>query len=380
MNPMIKKSFTLFAVSCILSASAHVFAADSSINVVVDGQPLAFTDAMPQLKDDRTYVPYRAVFEALDATVNFDSATNTVTAQRDGLSVSFVIGSSQVTIAENGQSETIQTDAATYIDPETNRTMVPVRFAAQALDCVVNWNQTTKAVDIIDTSSINLLDGYWQNNIQAPMVYRFFANGTVQEYTMEPGTVITEENLTPSRSFSYRFTNNQLVLEWGEDYETVLDPVTAYSPVTFEMLSSEIPDHAVFFYETSWVDTGIPDNAQYLTQVPSTELSASSQVASAEQFSSHISYLDGKLSFTVPEGTQTWKIFISGRVELEDFGGMSVHYLEDATWENGKSYSFDVSQGGYTDLQLNAYCEGQELSMDLLPFLLDALKTNTSTP
>lgn len=206
---MIKKSFTLFAVSCILSASAHVFAADSSINVVVDGQPLAFTDAMPQLKDDRTYVPYRAVFEALDATVNFDSATN---------------------------------------------------------------------------------------------------------------------------------------------------------------------------YETGWVDTGAPDNALYLTQVPSSELPSSFQVASAEQFSSHISYSNGKLSFTVPEGTQTWKIFISGRVELEDFGGMSVHYLEDTTWENGKSYSFDVSQGKYTDLQLNAYCEGQELSMDLLPFLPDALKNSTSTP
>lgn len=91
----------------------------------------------------------------------------------------------------------------------------------------------------------------------------------------------------------------------------------------------------------------------------------------------------GRVSFTIPGGDSLWSIQISGRIEAEGFGGMSVHYLaeesESSSWESGKTYSFDVSEGAFTELAM--YIE-QELDgardkasvdiMELLPRELHA--------
>jgi len=91
-----------------------------------------------------------------------------------------------------------------------------------------------------------------------------------------------------------------------------------------------------------------------------------------------IAYSEGKVSFRIPEGDNQWHIFISGRIEAEGFGGMSAHYLpeesESNSWEGGKTYSFDVSGGGYTELGMDIWLgEGEprltEVKMNLLEFL-----------
>ncbi len=162
MNRMLKKSLALVMALVMvfsIAAVAAPAASDVQVTVLVDGKALTFTDATPQLKDDRTYVPYRAVFEALGAQVAFDGATRTVTAQRDDTQVSFVLGTTQVTVTENGETQTVATDAAPYIDPNTDRTMVPVRFAAQALGCMVGWDQETKTVNVIDVDALRAAYG-----------------------------------------------------------------------------------------------------------------------------------------------------------------------------------------------------------------------------
>lgn len=92
-----------------------------------------------------------------------------------------------------------------------------------------------------------------------------------------------------------------------------------------------------------------------------------------EQLATSISYADAKVSFTIPMGDDSWNIWISGRVELEDFGGMSVHYLtdesENSNWESGKTYSFDVSDGIYTELTMDIQLNGEEVSINLMEFL-----------
>ena len=162
MNRMLKKSLALvMALVMVFSMAAAAAPADSDVQVtvLVNGKALTFTDAAPQLKDDRTYVPYRAVFEALGAQVAYDGATRTVTAQRDGTQVAFVLGTTQVTVTENDETQTVATDAAPYIDSNTDRTMVPVRFAAQALGCMVGWDQETKTVNVIDVDALRAAYG-----------------------------------------------------------------------------------------------------------------------------------------------------------------------------------------------------------------------------
>lgn len=77
----------------------------------------------------------------------------------------------------------------------------------------------------------------------------------------------------------------------------------------------------------------------------------------------------GEVSFTIPEGHRTWNLLISGRQEVEGFGGMSVHYLEGTAWEAGASYSFDVSGGAFDELTMSVSADGRESIIDLLPCL-----------
>ena len=67
MNRMLKKSLALVMALVMvfsIAAVAAPAASDVQVTVLVDGKALTFTDATPQLKDDRTYVPYRAVLRS----------------------------------------------------------------------------------------------------------------------------------------------------------------------------------------------------------------------------------------------------------------------------------------------------------------------------
>ena len=99
--------------------------APAGISVVLDGQALSFTDVQPQMKDNRTFVPFRSVFEAMGATVEFDNATRVVSAERDGILVEFTLGSADVKVTENGQTETFQADVVPYVDAASGRTLIP---------------------------------------------------------------------------------------------------------------------------------------------------------------------------------------------------------------------------------------------------------------
>ncbi len=120
------------------------------IRVVLDGAPLTFTDAAPLAKEGRTYLPFRAIFEAMGASVGWDGATRTVSAERDGRTVQLTLGETDVRITEDGKTTVLATDAASFA--QNGRTYVPVRFAAQAFDAAVGWEQATRTVQIVDAA------------------------------------------------------------------------------------------------------------------------------------------------------------------------------------------------------------------------------------
>lgn len=82
---------------------------------------------------------------------------------------------------------------------------------------------------------------------------------------------------------------------------------------------------------------------------------------------------DGKaVSFTVPEGDLTWDLHIAGRMETEDMGGMSLHYLDGTDWQPGERYSFDLAAetaASLTELTMDVTAGEGERSIDLLPRL-----------
>ena len=123
-----------------------------AILVQLNGKMLAFSDAAPEASGERTFVPLRAVMEAMDAQVDYDRATDTVTIHRGGVDLSMVPGENRATVTEEGESRVLEMDVSPYV--KNDRTYVPVRFVAESFGCAVGWDQRAKTVIIVDVDAL----------------------------------------------------------------------------------------------------------------------------------------------------------------------------------------------------------------------------------
>jgi hypothetical protein len=147
-----KKFVRILVFSAMALCLTQAAFAAAPVSVQLDGKELSFADAEPVIANDRTYLPLRAVFEAMGAEVAYDNGV--VTATRDGKTIAMTIGSTEARVTEDGKTTALQMDVAPYIDPAVDRTYVPVRFAAQALGANVGWDGEKRAVVIVDTEKL----------------------------------------------------------------------------------------------------------------------------------------------------------------------------------------------------------------------------------
>lgn len=107
-----------------------------SSQLIINGKEAGRMDTYPIILQDRTFIPLRAMAEAFGATVDFNYDRNKeirITLGDD--EVVMHVGSKNYT--RNGSAAVM--DVAPYINSD-NRTMVPVRFAAEALGFKVDAN------------------------------------------------------------------------------------------------------------------------------------------------------------------------------------------------------------------------------------------------
>ena len=154
-----KKALSVFLCAALITLMLGVsaFASESQISVRINGTDVSFADAAPEIVSSRTFIPFRAVFKALgfaDGNISYDNATRTVSAVKNGKTVSLVIGQNKVSVTENGKTTDIATDVAAFIDANLGRTYVPARFVAQALGCNVGWDATNRCVLIDDVDAL----------------------------------------------------------------------------------------------------------------------------------------------------------------------------------------------------------------------------------
>ena len=111
--------------------------------LVINNQEFTI-DTPAFISKNRTYIPFRALAEAFEATVVYNENNRTVTAELDGTKVVMTIGSRYYTV--NGVKH--QMDVAPFIT--NSRTVIPVRFIAEAFGISVtpiyNDDQTTSQV------------------------------------------------------------------------------------------------------------------------------------------------------------------------------------------------------------------------------------------
>lgn len=170
-----KKIFRALLCGAVLTASLCVsaFAAESDLlispaptalpekqgdfYVLANGEFVTFTDATPKIKNDRSCLPFVAVFEQLgfaEKDMTWNGETSTVTATKGDLTISLTIGQNQITLIQNGQTTVIETDVAPYIEPALSRTYIPFGLVADALGYNVGWDADVGAVIIDDVDAI----------------------------------------------------------------------------------------------------------------------------------------------------------------------------------------------------------------------------------
>ncbi len=138
-----------FSAIIILLFPQTAIASKSDIEVIINGKKLNM-DVPPIIENGRTLVPFRALFEALGVNVEWNSADKNIIAStktKKGNLVKYIslkIGEKSAIISDSGKYVTLEVPPIIKDD----RTMVPLRFVSEALDMEVDWDGSTKTVNV----------------------------------------------------------------------------------------------------------------------------------------------------------------------------------------------------------------------------------------
>ncbi len=180
---MLRKNIFLIGLLCLLLGTA-AFAEDPAIiEIVLDGQTLAF-DPAPQVVEGQPMVPMRAFFEALDSRVVWIPETQQVLGYKDNMFIKLQIGSQ--TAYKNGTASRLV--AAPYITEGT--TMVPARFIAETFDLSVSWAPEDGIVRLTrrdNSVAYNLYNNYF--------LKKYYLDDLGVNLSVPPGWDLVEKNL-----------------------------------------------------------------------------------------------------------------------------------------------------------------------------------------
>ena len=113
----------------------------TEVLVSYNGENVNFSNAVPIIHNERTFLPLRALMEMMGYTVSWDSATGLVTC---------IKGSDTVTVSPEGVITVNSVVSPTVAPPINMRgtNLVSARVIAEAVDAQVNWNNDTRTVEI----------------------------------------------------------------------------------------------------------------------------------------------------------------------------------------------------------------------------------------
>lgn len=150
------------------------------IKLVVGGKSVTNLPMAPVIIDDYTMVPVREVFEALGSEVIWHDDTCQVEIVDNGVSLFVKIGDRNTYI--NGKAVPIDSQQPLPMligkNPDSLKSMVPVRFVAEKLGFTVNWDNSTRTVSIYDGESSEIIGGIEETEDITPDAYGSF--GTVK--------------------------------------------------------------------------------------------------------------------------------------------------------------------------------------------------------
>ncbi len=165
------KRIFLATVVALMLLGINCFAAQNP-TVTLNGSEIIFADQTAIIKDDRTLVPARGVFEAMGAKVQWDGEVQRVQIDSgDNLTRVFMtIGEPSLRIYKfkdlySADRYATKIDVAPQII--NDRTMIPLRAVSEAFDCKVDWDETTRTVIITTKDGVPEIS----DNNDTPYIY-----------------------------------------------------------------------------------------------------------------------------------------------------------------------------------------------------------------
>ena len=140
----------------VVPINAPVAVAADTAAIQVNGELISFPSGTPPYYDaemGRVFVPFRDLFTALGAEVEYDTATGTAIATREDVTVAYVLGDNTFEVLIGDIAQVFSLDVLPVnID---GRVLVPVRFFAEAVGVNVGWDSNARTVLVADAYLLN---------------------------------------------------------------------------------------------------------------------------------------------------------------------------------------------------------------------------------
>lgn len=277
--------------------------AQSDIAVRLNGQALQFDEAPPIIRGGRTLVPIRAIAEALGAKIEWMPESSTIAIVRGDKALALGIGGKTAVAAtvydtSVGGKQTLALDVpATIVN---GRTLVPLRFVAEAFSAEVSWNTESRTIEISAPgveSAQGTPRGWWL------FLSELRPSATTDQ---QPKTPNKPKPLTTESVSTLTNKRGSAVIVAGDRYSTsIIDlEITTFTPTD--------PDHVWVFVMVGIKNTG---KRQLWVSPGDFTLATPEGVAYKVDYFVQDDWPNNLDRITLPSGTSTagWVIFSAPR-------------------------------------------------------------------
>ena len=194
---MLKRISIVLAISVLMLAlplnTAFAASTGSGVAINVNGKRI-HPDSAPFIKNDRTLVPLRGIFEELGATVDWVPDQHKVIVNYKGKTITVIIGSNTAYI----NNASAYMDVAPVID--NDRTMIPLRFIAENIGMNVQW--------VAEAGLATITDPGYLSSLSENMVLGFTTNDYQGDTGPHSSLTRYYENVDAVATFSYTVESN----------------------------------------------------------------------------------------------------------------------------------------------------------------------------
>jgi len=148
-----KKALFLSLMMALVLAIALPANAAEDIQIFIDGE-LLFCDVPPIIIEGRTLVPLRAIFEALDMTVDYDPTTKIIIGTSTERRIELQVNSTATSVTDMGTGIITSMTLDVPAQIIASRTLVPVRFVSESTGAGVYWDGPTRTVYVTTSSEM----------------------------------------------------------------------------------------------------------------------------------------------------------------------------------------------------------------------------------